>query len=66
MALIFILYNRTKSIMVNTSVPNAFTNQSITALTLADIPCHQVQADISITGKELVDFFDTYPNLPAC
>ncbi|MDK2980541.1 MAG: hypothetical protein PWQ55_888 [Chloroflexota bacterium] len=64
MGLIFILYNKTKSIMVNNTVANALTNPSITALTLADIPCHKVQAEISITGKELVDFFDTYPNLP--
>jgi diguanylate cyclase (GGDEF)-like protein/putative nucleotidyltransferase with HDIG domain len=50
--------------MVNIIDPNPLSKHHITELTLADIPCHKVQADISITGKELVGFFDNYPNLP--
>ena len=50
--------------MVNTAVSSPLAKHHITELTLADVPCHNVQADISITGKELVGFFDAYPNLP--
>lgn len=50
--------------MVNIAVSNSLANHHITELTLDDIPCHNVQADITITGKELVGFFDAYPNLP--
>jgi hypothetical protein len=50
--------------MVNIAVSNSLAKHHITELTLADVPCHNVQADISITGRELVGFFDAYPNLP--
>ena len=53
-----------KVIMVNTAQSIRITNDQITELTLTDIPCHDIEADISVTGQDLASFFNIYSDLP--
>ena len=50
--------------MTNHDDPIRLSNGKITIINLADLPSHDVKADISITGQEIVEYFDIYPNLP--
>ena len=50
--------------MVNAAQSIRITGNQITELTLADIPCHAIEADIMVTGQDLANIFNIYPNLP--
>lgn len=50
--------------MENSGEQIQITNNHIADLTLEDVPYHNVEVDISVTGQDLVDYYNTYPNLP--